>query len=37
MSVSSAVRSYNIPTAPIESAVDDVVAAFGDVLEEFGM
>ena len=37
MSVSSAVRTYNIPAPPNESAVDDVVAAFGDVLEELGL
>ena len=37
MSVSSAVRSYNIPAPPTESAVDDVVAAFGGLLEELGL
>ena len=37
MSVSSAVRTYNIPAPPTESAVDDVVAAFGGVLEELGL
>lgn len=37
MSVSSAVRTYNIPAAPTETAVDDVVAAFGDLLKELGV
>jgi len=37
MSVSSALRTYNIPAAPTESAVDDVVDAFGAVLEELGL
>ena len=37
MSVESAVRTYNIPAPPTESAVDDVVDAFGDVLEQLGL
>ena len=37
MSVSSAVRTYNIPAPPTEAAVDDVLAAFGGVLEELGL
>ena len=37
MAVSSSVRTYNIPAPPTESAVDDVVAAFGDLLAELGL
>jgi hypothetical protein len=37
MSVSSALRTYNIPTAPVESAADDVISAFGDLLAELGL
>jgi hypothetical protein len=37
MSVSSAVRTYNIPAPPTESAVDDVISAFGKVLSELGV
>lgn len=37
MSVSSAVRTYNIPAPPNEMAVDDVVVAFGKVLDELGL
>ena len=37
MSVSSAVRTYNIPAPPTEPAADDVIAAFGEVLSELGV
>jgi hypothetical protein len=37
MSVSSAVRTYNIPAPPTEAAVDTVVAALGEVLTELGL
>ncbi|MCH2130139.1 MAG: neutral/alkaline non-lysosomal ceramidase N-terminal domain-containing protein [Pirellulaceae bacterium] len=37
MSVSSAVRTYNIPAPPVESSVDDVLAAFDKLLEELGV
>ena len=37
MAVSSSVRTYNIPGPPIESAVDDVVDAFGELLSELGL
>ena len=37
MSVSSAVRTYNISAPPVESSVDDVVAALGELLEELGL
>lgn len=37
MSVSSALRTYNIPAAPVESAADDVISAFGDLLAELGL
>lgn len=37
MSVSSAVRTYNIPAPPVESSVDDVLGAFDKVLAELGV
>jgi hypothetical protein len=37
MSVSSAVRTYNISAPPVESSVDDVVAALSELLEELGL
>lgn len=37
MSVSSAVRTYNIPAPPDESAADDVVTAFDTLLTELGI
>jgi hypothetical protein len=37
MSVSSAVRTYNIPAPPTEAAVETVVEACGRVLEQLGV
>ena len=37
MAVSSAVRTYNIPAPPVESSVDDVLSALGELLEELGV
>jgi hypothetical protein len=37
MSVSSAVRTYNIPAPPTEAAVDTVVGEFGRLLSELGL
>jgi neutral ceramidase len=37
MSVSSAVRTYNIPAPPVESSVDDVLSALGALLSELGV
>ena len=37
MSVSSAVRTYNIPAPPTERAVDEVVSAFRSLLSQLGL
>ena len=37
MSVSSALMSYNIPTAPAAETADIIVAAFGDLLADLGV
>ena len=37
MSVSAALKSYNIPAPPVESSVDDVLGAIGNLLSELGV
>jgi hypothetical protein len=37
MSVSSAVRTYDLPAPPTENAVDTLVAGFGELLTDLGL